>query len=264
MGFLDLFRGKDDSPSEQLINVYKGKGYKRIPVLPNNDNEILKILNTYEAFPAALVPKDYMEVVDKTNTLIWGNIVMLWWLDNVNRKNIPDYFIYQYGIDFNTELLHLKNKDLIDDNNKLTFKGKEILSHNEDIIKKHKAKKIFQPNGKIEYKFEGAEETKNITEFISDGDFLEDQRLGSSFEKNKDYKNAEKAYLSAIENGKADKDMQVGPPNAYYRLAIIYRKLGEFDKEIKILEKGIKDTNYKQATTTNNKLKDRLDKLMKK
>lgn len=257
MGFFRSLFNKP-KPHEELKNIYIENGYNKIPVLPKEEDEVNKILANYQSMPM-LVPKEYMAYLKNTE-LVFGHIVMLWWIDNHYKEHKPQYFIYQYGLDFDSELNHFRKIELINDTNELTNKGLAVLASNEDIIRKHKAKKLIHPNGEIEYHYSDEKVTKNIKEFVSTGDFIGDQRIGSSFEKNKDYDNAIKAYFSAIENAKTTELGQV-PPNPFLRLAIIFRKLKDKEKEIAILKGGIKLTKYPGAKTTHNKLVERLKKL---
>lgn len=257
MGFFsNLFSGT--SPHQKLEELYKKLSYKKIPALPKETEEVEKILENYKTIPSVLVPKEYMESL--RDHLMFGHIVMLWWLSKTKRKQIPQYFLYDYGLDFEKELIFLRNNNYIDANNNLTKKGLEFLNAHKNIVRKHKAKKLINPDGSIkEYLYEDTEATKYIDNFVSNGDYLEDQRLGASFEKKKDYDNAIKAYKSAIKNAKLDGYI---PPNPFMRLAIIYRKLKDRDSEIAILKEGIALTKYPSAKTTHNKLVERLDKLL--
>lgn len=257
MGFFNRLFNRSN-PHEELKNIYRGNGYNKIPVLPKEEDEVNKILANYQSMPM-LVPKEYMDYLKNTK-LVFGHIVMLWWIDNHYKNQRPQYFIYQYGLDFDTELNYLKELELVDNKNELTKKGFVALNDNQDIIRKHKAKKSIHSNGKIEYHYSDEKATKNIKEFVSTGDFIGDQRIGSSFEKNKDYDNAIKAYYSAIENAKTTEVGQI-PPNPFMRLAIIFRKLKDKEKEIAILKEGIELTKYPGAKTTHNKLVERLKKL---
>lgn len=257
MGFFNRLLKKSDS-HEELKQIYINNGYNKIPALPKEENEVKKILANYQSMPM-LVSKEYMDYL-KNSELVFGHIVMLWWIDNHYKNQRPQYFIYQYGLDFNGELNYLKELKLINDKNELTQKGLAVLTSNEDIIRKHKADKSIHPDGEIEYHFSDEKVTKDIKEFISTGDFIGDQRMGSSFENNRDYDNAIKAYFSAIENAKTIELGQI-PPNPFMRLAIIYRKLKDKEKEIAILKEGRKLTKYPGAKTTHNKLVERLKKL---
>lgn len=109
--------------------------------------------------------------------------------------------------------------------------------------------------------------SKNIMKsprvFRTSGDFVEDQKVGALFEKKQDYKNAIKAYYAAIENAQNSSDGVV-PPNPFMRLAIIYRKLKDRDKEIEVLREGIRLTKYPDAKTKHKKLIERLEKLENK
>lgn len=98
-----------------------------------------------------------------------------------------------------------------------------------------------------------------MAKFKSSGNYVLDQKIGRDFEMDNDYPNALAAYKSAIALCKKFKELP--PPNAYLRMAIIYRKLDDREKEIAILKRAIKETAYPQARTTHGKLVDRLKKL---
>ncbi|EMF0615461.1 tetratricopeptide repeat protein, partial [Enterococcus hirae] len=79
-----------------------------------------------------------------------------------------------------------------------------------------------------------------IIPFKSTGDFVEDQHVGYSYEQNKDYPNAIKAYESALKLALKDKMFSnCPPPNIFTRLAIIYRKQKDYSSEIKVLNQAL-------------------------
>ena len=69
--------------------------------------------------------------------LLPGHVYMLYWIDKQNRKRIPSYFEYTYGINFYKEKNFLEDKGYIIDD-KITELGKKaITSHYEVIEAKH-------------------------------------------------------------------------------------------------------------------------------
>lgn len=237
LGLLSFF--KPLTSREKLLALYKQKKYQTIPVLPD-ERSCEKILKNYHNFPSMLVPKEYMQPI--LGTLLRGDIVLLWWLSlKKNQTNIPQYFLYKYGIDVDRELKKLKQYKYIElVNNKyiLTDSGKQILSNHEKIIQEHRAphKAVSLKDGHVEYNL-----VQTSKHFKSSGDLVKDQDIGREYERQKDYANAIKAYHSA--ERLALKDPLFGnspPPNIYRRLAIIYRKLKDYGSEIKSIQTGIK------------------------
>lgn len=225
---------------EQLHNFYKRKRYKNIPALPTEE-ESKSIVESSESFPASLVPKEYMKNIP--GGLLRGDIVLLWWLNNprTNKKRVPQYFLYDYGIDVDDQLQVLKEKHLINPDNTLTLEGKKRLDKHNQIIREHRAKKIYKPNGKVKYIFEDAESVRKEPNFVSTGDFVDDQAKGKAYEKAQDYDNAIEAYNSAYRLSLKDDLFSDGPPpNIFNRLAIIYRKQKDYHNEIKTLNKALK------------------------
>lgn len=244
MGFFDLFKNKDKKLTSriQLRTIYESEGYSIIPVIPS-EQESARILSEYKTFPFSKVPKDNMEMT--SDGLLPGQIVLLWWLNNprTNKNNVPQYFLFEYGLDYYLSKAELEEKGLIE-GKKVTDLGKEKIKEHNDIIRKHKAVKSISPSGKIIYQYRDAEETQNSTKsgtkpFITSGDFLKDQAIGLSYEKNGDYLNAIKAYKSAWKIALKDRELGNPPPNIFNRLAIIYRKQKNYKSEIAVLKSGL-------------------------
>lgn len=258
MGIFDFFKSNKDlkhvrktslvpSAQDQLSNLYKRLDYKAIPELPNND-ESRKILEEYQSFPAALIPKAYMTPLP--NGLLRGDIVLLWWLTlSKDQNKAPGYFIYDYGIDVSKEMTVLKESKLIRDDRTLTRFGKLTLDENNQIIREHKAVKSISLDGKITYQFKDADRVSKDKRqksqngkysFRSSGDLVEDQNIGHSYEKMNDYTNALLAYKSAFILSLKDPDFPEPPPNIFNRQVIIYRKLKMYDEEIKACDTALK------------------------
>ena len=163
------------------------------------------------------------------NGLLPGHIIMLWWICNprTNKENIPLYFLYEYGIDFHKQFDFLISKNYIIGKWIISELGSKTIDKNGNIKYSYQDKKRTQVNGKI-------------IPFKSTGDFVEDQHLGYSYEQNKDYPNAIKAYESALRLSLKDKMFSnCPPPNIFTRLAIIYRKQKDYSSEIKVLNQAL-------------------------
>lgn len=119
---------------------------------------------------------------------------------------------------------------------------------------------LFSP--KMSYEYKGQTKRTNAKHFVSSGDFVEDQKIGLTFEKSHDYDNAIAAYYHALDLAQS-KYVYPHPPNIYKRLSIIYRKLGLLDEEIQTLKDGIKNTNAPQSKVGHRWLVDRLSKIEK-
>lgn len=247
-----FFKNKKDYKN-QLQNLYKKLGYVVIPFLPCED-ECKRILHEYQTSPFSLVPKEYMIPVSKN--ILRGHIIMLWWLNNprTNKNNPPQYFLFEYGINFNDELKKLEKENFISGLT-VTDKGFKLCSQNKDLIRQHKAKKQIQPDGKIHYIYDDKETVQDKTKLVpfkSTGDFIEDQNIGRAYERHEDFQNAIKAYESAWKLS-LNKESSP-PPNIFNRLAIIQRKQKKYNEEIKIIETAL------SYYPTSDKFKSRLAK----
>ncbi len=75
--------------------------------------------------------------------------------------------------------------------------------------------------------------------FKSTSNYVDDQMIGRSFERNKDLNNAILAYHSALNLSLKTEPDIAPPPNIFSRLAIIYRRQKDYQKELDILEKAL-------------------------
>ncbi|MGT2681029.1 hypothetical protein ACVRW7_08090 [Streptococcus ratti] len=262
MGLFDFFKIK--SSRKKLEELYTSNNYSRMPYLPSEE-ECSRILKEYRSFPATLVAKEYMSSLDSEYKLIFGHIIMLWWLSNskTNKNNIPKYFLYQYGLDFQNEINYLNEKKILN-GWELTNLGKEQLEKYNEIVRKHRARKSYDVEGKIIYHFEDTDRVSKVASFKSTGDYVEDQFLGKSFEQAKSFDNAELAYLSAIKISLAEGE--IPPPNPFMRLAIIYRKQKRISDEEEILRQGLyylEKSSAGNAKSKCNVFQERLNKLRK-
>lgn len=239
---MSLFKGFFSKKEElgkyqkQLKNYYVKSGYEVIPVLPEED-DAKRVLDNASMSTTSFAYKEYMKYVDRK--LLRGHIVLLWWLNHptTNKENPPKYFLFVYGIDFNEALKDLEKEKLIDGNRNLTKRGEEKLRKYHQLIREHKAKKIVDHDDKVIYSFDDNELTKDVGKFESSGDVVEDQMIGRSFERNKDFDNAILAYKSAYNLSKKSEIFSDDPPpNIFNRLSIIYRQQKKYDEEISILK----------------------------
>src|SRR5699024_3482936 len=124
---------------------YIKKKYEKIPVLPNEE-ECKRILAEFETFPSVIVPKENMKKLN--NGLLPGHIIILWWVNNprTNKKNIPLYFLYEYGIDFNKQFDFLVSKNYVIGKWIISELGRKTIEKYEYIIRNHKALNSINEN----------------------------------------------------------------------------------------------------------------------
>lgn len=136
---------QDEIDKDQLIPASKeycdkvyNKYYYNYPIKPfiSKDREIrTQWLEQSEIFPEqSIVSKNKM--IRYIDGLLPGHVYMLYWIKNVNRKKIPSYFEYKYGIQFS------KEKEFLTDNGylkggKLTKKGERAIELHSEVIKNH-------------------------------------------------------------------------------------------------------------------------------
>ena len=155
---LNLNKGKiymfENRFVRKVKKIYKKEGYENIPyVSQKNAKWIIKHLND-GCFMMAI--KEYMKTMKvKGKIILRGHIVLLWWLNNPRTKKnkFPLYFEREYGIDAEKALYKLKRYSWVDKENKLTVKGKEILSEYDYIINQHRAIKSILSDGTVEYNY---------------------------------------------------------------------------------------------------------------
>lgn len=235
-----IFSQNRKSYRKQLFDYYEQNNYDIIPEIPSEE-ESKRILENYKLFPSVLVAKQYMERLD--NGLLKGDIILLWWLDNprTKKETIPQYFLYEYGVNAQKNLLELEKQGYINSDIQLTKLGKELLNTCQQMVREHKAVKTYHSNGEVTYTFSDKKVAKDMRVFKSSGDEVKDQFIGKAFERNKDYDNAIKAYLSAYKLAlRSDLFKESPPPNIFNRLAIIYRKQQKYNDEINIIKEALK------------------------
>lgn len=229
---------------EKLQQLYQSLDYPMIPKIPS-ESESKRILEEYQSFSACLVAKEYMKK-DGNPPMIRGDFIILWWLTlkHVDVANYPRYFLFQYGIDFPSQLKDLKDMGLVTDSNKLSDKGSQVLKENFKFIDMHRADKIYSENGgPVIYKFKKkyTDETilkelkfpKNKTEKNLDDYFYHSQDRLQTLWKLKKYDELEKYGNKLIGEG-------AWYPSYFQTMAMLYRKQKKYNLEIDILNKGIK------------------------
>ena len=114
--FLDFFfskKSREDrerdgvlSLREKLEQDYREDGYDKIPYIAS-EGDAHNLLKQIKLSKTLLPHKSYMTFIND-DELVFGHVVMLWWLKNVNRKRIPKFFSQEYGLRFKDELKWLK------------------------------------------------------------------------------------------------------------------------------------------------------------
>lgn len=124
--------------SKDYCDKVYGKYYYNYPIKPfiSKDREVrTQWLEQSEMFPEqSIVPKNNM--IRYIDGLLPGHVYMLYWIKNVNRKRIPSYFEYKYGIHFNKEKEFLTDHGYLKDG-KLTEKGERAIELHNEVIKNH-------------------------------------------------------------------------------------------------------------------------------
>ncbi|MGO2565267.1 MAG: tetratricopeptide repeat protein [Brochothrix thermosphacta] len=288
----DASINKIDS-TEKLLALYRQKNYKRIPFLPNNE-ECSKILDRYDILPSLLVRKEYMDIIYQDD-LYRGDIIYLWWLANprTNKKKIPAYFVFKYGISVNERSGTLISLGYIDKQNNLTDKAVKLIELHSSIINEHKFPEPLLINDKqteiyvndkafyddlLNRGVINEQEYKEAFETTKAANDASDELLTMNKYSSKELKmvNNNKRGITLEKSGDVDKAIELYEYNIkhrfqgnhpYDRLAIIYRKQKRINDEIRVLEVAVdvfeKDV-YKKRPDRNvktNRFKERLGKV---
>lgn len=124
--------------SKDYCDKVYSKYYYNYPIKPfiSKDREVrTQWLEQSEMFPEqSIVPKNNM--IRYIDGLLPGHVYMLYWIKNVNRKRIPSYFEYKYGIQFSKEKKFLTDNGYLKDG-KLTEKGENAIELHNEVIKNH-------------------------------------------------------------------------------------------------------------------------------
>ncbi len=104
----------------------------------DRDNDWIDIA---EMFPTqSIIPKQMMTRF-ADDDLLPGHVYMLHWLNKYTDKDIPQYFEYKYGIDFEEEIDCLREAGFLGENNKPTKKGIAAMELHSEVIKSHNPKR---------------------------------------------------------------------------------------------------------------------------
>lgn len=212
--------------------------YPEIPFMKSYDDSRKKWIDMIPMFSdEALVKKEMM--IRNKDGLLPGHVFQIYWVNKYNEnRRVPEYFEYEYGIDFYAELEFLEKEGYIS-NFSATNKGNLIIDKYSQIIneKLNKNRGIVKIDRKKEMK-RYKEEMKRYKEMgIKSNETLKqkegylDQTEGINYYKLKDFDKAEKYLLSALSKDFAS-------PGGIMYLAKIYRKRKEYDREINILRRG--------------------------
>ncbi|WP_339165425.1 minor capsid protein [Siminovitchia sp. FSL W7-1587] len=131
MNLFKLFKKKH-------VSISRYKDYPEQPFI-SSDRDIKEWLKQAETFPDQSFVKREM-MVRNEDGLLPGHIYMLYWLNKFTNKRIPQYFEYEYGIDFEKEVILLRDRELLDKSLKPTNNGLNIMNKYQYIIEKHNMK----------------------------------------------------------------------------------------------------------------------------
>lgn len=139
MGLFDSLWGNTQAPTKQDIYNRYYSDYPELPYI-SNDRNVSEWLEKMQMFPKQnTIPKSIMKRY--ADDLLPGHVYMLYWLKRYTNKEVPAYFEYKYGIDFDKEKLFLEKNGYLE-NNKPTEKGKKAIQKHKTVIEKHSTKKI--------------------------------------------------------------------------------------------------------------------------
>lgn len=142
--FLDFFfskRSREDREREGVLSLrekleqdYREDEYDKIPYIAS-EGDAHDLLKQIKLSNTLLPHKSYMTFIND-NELVFGHVVMLWWIKNVNRKRSPKFFSQEYGLNYKEEFEWLKENGYVDENT-LTSKGEDVITSHPDIIDHH-------------------------------------------------------------------------------------------------------------------------------
>lgn len=208
---------------KQLIYDKFYSDYSEKPYISKDRELYTNWLEQAELFPAqAIIPKSMM--TRDADGLLPGHIYMLHWLKKYTNKQVPVYFEYKYGINFEKEKKYLiENKYLKD--NKPTEKGERILEEHGFVVENHKLDSGYNRYIK--------EAKKNNSSSEPSKDMVDNNLRGMGFEKQKNIEAAIRLYEYNIEHG-------FNGSHPYERLVIIYRRMKDYDNEIRIIKSALR------------------------
>lgn len=135
--FLDIAQGFPASPefAQRVIETYYSD-YPEYPFISQDrEKNIPNWITDAAMFPQMVVPKENMKRL--RNGLLPGHIYQLYWLVKINRKRIPGYFEYRYGICFEDGIRLLKDKGFLKQDGSISAKGTKAMQTYRYIIEEH-------------------------------------------------------------------------------------------------------------------------------
>lgn len=135
----DIDKMQRTEASEEYKKKVYGLYYANYPEKPfiSQDRELnTNWIEQAEMFyKQSIIKKSMMKRF--SDGLLPGHIYMLYWIENVNRKRIPTYFEYKYGINFEKEKIFLIQNGYLDNDGKITEKGENDIEKHYIVIKNH-------------------------------------------------------------------------------------------------------------------------------
>ena len=135
MGFFDFLKSDVDRIIDKYYSNYPRKPY----ISPNRDFKRWEEM--IATFPDHIVKRSMMHTY--SDGLLPGHVYMLYWIDQIHRSRIPEYFEYEYGIDFSAEKIFLRNNGYLE-NDTLTDKGRTAIQIHYEVIKEKHPEPIIK------------------------------------------------------------------------------------------------------------------------
>lgn len=134
MGLFDFLKPKSRA------DIVKDKYYKNFGRKPyiSPDRDFDKWEEMVSMFPNMLVQEEMM--IAYNDGLLPGHVYMLYWIENIHRSQVPEYFEYDYGINFIAEKEYLKSLKFLDDDGNVTDKGHQAIQNHFEIITRRNPK----------------------------------------------------------------------------------------------------------------------------
>lgn len=256
MSILDFFKPKNEK-DKAIAKYYKN--YQERPYI-STERDFKKWNEMVSQFPKMLVQKEMM--IRNEDGLLPGHIYQLYWIQKYKSgRRIPEYFEYEFGIDFNKEKDLLTLNNYIEDNT-VTKKGTDIIEkYNYVITEKTEKSKAPRFNITKELAKYRKERKKQLEQGIKPSE-TEDEYKGFLYQMNgiADYK--DKDFINAKINLIKAHSLGFYSPGGINYLAKIYRKEKNYSEEINSIETGLKNLDYKEnlSESTLSDLKKRLEK----
>lgn len=228
---------KIKAPSQPTIQTVYDKYYSDYPELPyiSDKRNIQNWLEQMEKSPKLnIIPKKMMTRF--SDGLLPGHICMLHWLRQHTNESIPSYFEYVYGIDFEKEKKYLLDQGyLIPDCSKPSSAGEKAIQQHYDVIKNLEPtnRRLKRKSHAVDRAEQSAKDKSVKHEsVVPSSDMVDNNLRAIDFEKQGDIDSAIMLYEYNVQH-------RFEGNHPYDRLAIIYRKRKEYDKEAEVLETAI-------------------------